>query len=117
MTSGSKLSLVRPACAGPTGAANACKPGRPHQKEVEEVYTSAQRVTEMQMYIDDKLEDGYVIVCGGDGDPHSFLVRNLSLSVQCPQCGKVSLSGELATEFFSRYYGDQTAAQLEKRTA
>lgn len=52
------------------------------------------------MYIDDKLPEGYVVVCDGEcGDPHSFLVRNLGLSVQCPKCGKVALSVDLATRF------------------
>lgn len=52
------------------------------------------------MYIDEKLPDGYVVICSEDrGDPHSFLVKNLSLSVQCPQCGHVELSVDLATSY------------------
>jgi len=54
------------------------------------------------MYIDDKLAEGYVMVCDGGGEQHSFLVRNLSLSVQCPSCGKVELSVDLATDFVMR---------------
>ncbi|MGF1609010.1 MAG: hypothetical protein ACFCUQ_06415 [Kiloniellales bacterium] len=54
------------------------------------------------MYIDDKLAEGYVVVCDGGGEQHSFLVRNLSLSVQCPSCGKVELSVDLATDFVMR---------------
>ena len=54
------------------------------------------------MYIDDKLAEGYVMVCDGGGEQHSFLVRNLSLSVQCPNCGKVELSVDLATDFVMR---------------
>lgn len=54
------------------------------------------------MYIDDKLPEGYVIVCDGGGEQHSFLVRNLSLSVQCPSCGRVELSVDLATDYVMR---------------
>ena len=57
------------------------------------------------MYIDEQLAEGYVIVCGGHSDQHSFLVKNLSLSVQCPICGEVALSVELATDFVMRQSG------------
>jgi len=57
------------------------------------------------MYIDEQLTEGYVIVCGGHSDQHSFLVKNLSLSVQCPTCGEVALSVELATDFVMRQSG------------
>lgn len=52
------------------------------------------------MYIDDKLPEGYVVVCSDDhSDPHSFLIKNLGLSVQCPKCGHVALSVDLATQY------------------
>ena len=60
------------------------------------------------MYIDEQLAEGYVIVCGGHTDQHSFLVKNLSLSVQCPICGEVALSVELATDFVMRQSASQT---------
>ena len=69
------------------------------------------------MYIDEQLAEGYVIVCGGHSDQHSFLVKNLSLSVQCPICGEVALSVELATDFVMRQSGsgDRAPARAEAR--
>lgn len=62
------------------------------------------------MYIDEQLAEGYVIVCGGHSDQHSFLVKNLSLSVQCPTCGEVAMSVELATDFVMRQSGGANGA-------
>ena len=51
------------------------------------------------MIIDGKLPQGYVVICSSDQHSHSFLVRQLGPSVECPKCGRTALSAELATEF------------------
>jgi hypothetical protein len=47
-----------------------------------------------------KLPEGYVILCELDGDEHSFLAKNLGVSVECPHCGATRCSAELAQEYF-----------------
>jgi hypothetical protein len=37
---------------------------------------------------DARLPEGNVILCTGHGDEHSFLVRRLGLSVECPTAGR-----------------------------
>ncbi len=51
------------------------------------------------MIIDAKLNEGYVVLCVGSGTWHSFLVQNLGVSVECPQCGRTALSVKLAEDF------------------
>jgi hypothetical protein len=51
------------------------------------------------MIIDGKLPQGYVVVCSSGQHSHSFLVRRLGPSVECPKCGRTALSADLATEF------------------
>jgi hypothetical protein len=47
-----------------------------------------------------KLPEGYIILCEIDGDEHSFLAKNLGISVECPHCGATRCSTELAQEYF-----------------
>jgi hypothetical protein len=47
-----------------------------------------------------RLSLGNVMLCTGNGDVHSFLVRRLGLSVECPTCGQVALSVDLLAEFY-----------------
>ncbi len=54
------------------------------------------------MYIDDLLAEGYVLICDQGHEHHTFLVKVLGPSVQCPRCGQAALSVGLANEFFSR---------------
>jgi hypothetical protein len=47
-----------------------------------------------------KLPEGYIILCELNGDEHSFLARNLGVSVECPHCGATCCSADLAQEYF-----------------
>ena len=51
------------------------------------------------MVIDGRLPEGYVIVCDFQRESHSFLVKQLGLSVECPKCGHTEISTLLATAF------------------
>ena len=51
------------------------------------------------MIIDGRLPEGYVVVCSSSGDGHSFVVRRLGPSVECPRCGCTEISTTLAAEF------------------
>lgn len=50
------------------------------------------------MRLDARLPEGNI----GHGDEHSFLVRRLGLSVECPRCGQVALSVDLIADFYRR---------------
>ena len=54
------------------------------------------------MIIDGKLPQGYVVICNAHQHSHSFLVKWLGPSVECPRCGRTALSAELATAFIER---------------
>ena len=54
------------------------------------------------MRLDARLPEGNVILCTGHGDEHSFLVRRLGLSVECPKCGRIALSVDLIADFYRR---------------
>jgi hypothetical protein len=54
------------------------------------------------MRLDARLPEGNIILCAGHGDEHSFLVRRLGLSVECPKCGQIALSANLIGDFYSR---------------
>jgi hypothetical protein len=54
------------------------------------------------MYLDGRLPEGYVVLCTADSDPHTFLVRRLGLSVECPKCGRTALSAELAAAYYDQ---------------
>ncbi len=51
------------------------------------------------MKIHGKLPEGYVVLCNNRHDDHCFLVKNLSVSVECPRCGWTALSEVLLTEY------------------
>ncbi len=52
-----------------------------------------------KIMIDDKLPEGYVILCKAKDEDHTFLVRRLGPSVECPRCGSTALSADLTLEF------------------
>ncbi len=52
-----------------------------------------------KIMIDDKLPEGYVILCKAKDEDHTFLVRRLGPSVECPRCGSTVLSADLTLEF------------------
>jgi hypothetical protein len=54
------------------------------------------------MILDGRLPQGYVVVCTSSGDPHSFLVRRLGPSVECPECGRTALSPDLLQTYYER---------------
>ena len=54
------------------------------------------------MQIDDKITEGYVILCHNKTEEHVFIVRTLGPAVECPKCGSTALSGDLATDFVRR---------------
>jgi hypothetical protein len=62
------------------------------------------------MRLDARLPEGNVILCTGHGDEHSFLVRRLGLSIECPKCGRIALSADLIAEFYG-YLGETLATQ------
>ena len=59
------------------------------------------------MVIDGRLPEGYVIVCHARVESHSFLVKQLGPSVECPKCGCTAISTALATEFLAKQAGDR----------
>jgi hypothetical protein len=54
------------------------------------------------MILDGRLPQGYVVVCTNSGDSHSFLVRRLGPSVECPACGWTALSADLLQAYYER---------------
>jgi hypothetical protein len=54
------------------------------------------------MYLDGKLPEGYVAICAPSGEAHSFIVRRLGPSVECPQCGRTALSANLIAAYYER---------------
>jgi len=56
-------------------------------------------------YLDGKLPEGYVVICAPNGEPHSFVVRRLGVSVECPQCGRTALSANLIAAYYERMSG------------
>jgi hypothetical protein len=57
------------------------------------------------MYLDGKIPDGYVALCASNGEAHSFIVRRLGPSVECPQCGRTALSASLIAAYYERLSG------------
>ena len=54
------------------------------------------------MYLDGKLPEGYVVLCTPNGEAHSFVVRRLGPSIECPQCGRTALSANLIVAYYER---------------
>lgn len=69
------------------------------------------------MQIDDKIAEGYVILCNSKADEHVFIVRTLGPAVECPKCGSTALSGDLATDFVRRRRNGRNGANGEDHTA
>ncbi|NNG03065.1 MAG: hypothetical protein HKM95_03070 [Inquilinus sp.] len=49
------------------------------------------------MHIESMSSNGYVIRCERG---HSFRVRTLGPSVECPKCGQTALSADLTTAYY-----------------
>lgn len=47
-----------------------------------------------------KVPEGHVILCGRPGDEHTFLIRSLGISVECPHCGAARAGVDLAVEAY-----------------
>jgi len=54
------------------------------------------------MEIDEKIAEGYVILCHNKAEEHVFIVRTLGPAVECPKCGSTALSGDPATDYVRR---------------
>jgi hypothetical protein len=54
------------------------------------------------MRLDGKIPEGYVVLCEPNDEPHSFIVRRLGPSVECPQCGRTALSANLIAAYYER---------------
>ncbi len=54
------------------------------------------------MYLDERLSEGFIIVCAGGGGEHSFVMRGLGPSIECPQCGRTALSSRLIDAYYER---------------
>jgi hypothetical protein len=54
------------------------------------------------IYLDAHIPEGYVIVCGGSKEDHSFLLSKLGPSVECPKCGRTALSAALLDAYYRR---------------
>jgi hypothetical protein len=54
------------------------------------------------IYLDDRIPDGYVFVCSGNGAEHSFLLPKLGPSIECPRCGRTALSPALLDAYYTR---------------
>ena len=64
------------------------------------------------MVIDGRIPEGYVVVCSSHRDSHSFVVKHLGPSVECPKCGRTAMSTSLATEFLAKQNSDKAAAAI-----
>jgi len=62
------------------------------------------------MHLDGKIPAGYVALCATNGETHSFVVRRLGPSVECPQCGHTALSANLIAAYYERL-ADQVIAR------
>ena len=65
------------------------------------------------MRIQGKLPEGHVVLCNRGHEEHSFIVRNLGISVECPRCGSTKLSTDLVTEYTLPQMLDDHAAKSE----
>ena len=54
------------------------------------------------MYLDDRLPEGYVVVCADAGAEHSFMLRRLGPSIECPKCGRTALPAGLLDAYYER---------------
>lgn len=63
------------------------------------------------MVLDGRLPQGYVVLCSHGDEPHSFLVRRLGPSVECPECGQTALAGPLVDDYYGRQAYVRQAAE------
>jgi hypothetical protein len=54
------------------------------------------------MYLDGKIPEGFVVLCAPNGEAHSFVIRRLGPSVECPHCGRTELSANLIAAYYER---------------
>ena len=54
------------------------------------------------IYLDERLSEGFVAVCDGGGGEHSFVLRGLGPSIECPLCGRTALSSQLVDAYYER---------------
>ena len=54
------------------------------------------------IYLDERLSEGFVIVCSGSNGEHSFVLRGLGPSIECPLCGRTALSSQLVDAYYDR---------------
>ena len=54
------------------------------------------------MHLDGKIPEGYVVLCAPNDEAHTFIVRRLGPSVECPQCGRTALSADLIAAYYER---------------
>jgi len=54
------------------------------------------------IYLDERLSEGFVIVCSGSTGEHSFVLRGLGPSIECPLCGRTALSSQLVDAYYDR---------------
>jgi len=54
------------------------------------------------IYLDERLSEGFVIVCSGGNGEHSFVLRGLGPSIECPLCGRTALSSQLVDAYYAR---------------
>ena len=57
---------------------------------------------QVPMYLDERLSEGFVIVCAGGGGEHSFVMRGLGPSIECPQCGRTALASQLIDAYYEQ---------------
>ena len=69
------------------------------------------------MIIDGRLPEGYVIICDSHRESHSFLVKHLGPSVECPRCGCTAISTLLVTEFSAKQAHGRSSSHGEFRPA
>ena len=62
-------------------------------------------------YLDGKLPEGCVVICAPNGEPHSFIVRQLGVPVECPQCGRTALAANLIAAYYERVSGGTVVVQ------
>jgi hypothetical protein len=54
------------------------------------------------IYLDERLSEGFVVVCASGRGEHSFVLRGLGPSIECPLCGRTALSSQLVDAYYER---------------
>jgi|SRR6185503_8040712 len=54
------------------------------------------------IYLDERLSEGFVVVCSGGNGEHSFVLRGLGPSIECPLCGRTALSSQLVDAYYEK---------------